>query len=144
VTRVISITFPLSWIFIVIFGYPVIRDIIDGSGRISGIGPFLIFALIWSVIGITTIRGAWRDRKLLAEGDFAFATITHQESSGGKRPQSKILYKFRDVAGQLIESEGTDHSWELYENMEVLVFYKPGDSTINVPVCGASCELKMD
>jgi hypothetical protein len=145
VARVITIAFPISWIFIIYFGFPIMRDEIAVSSPIAALrdlGPLLLFALIWSVIGITTIRSTRRDRKLLAEGDLAIAIVTHQELSGGKNRQSKIRYEFRDAAERLVEGEGIDESREVYEDMEIPVFYDPADPGRNVAICAASCELR--
>ncbi len=147
VARVITIAFPISWIFIIYFGFLLVRDEIAASSptaALRDLGPLLLFALIWSVIGITTIRSNRRDRKLLAEGDLAIAIVTHQELSGGKNRQSKIRYEFRDATGRLVEGEGIDESWEVYEDMEILVFYDPEDPGRNVAICAASCELRTD
>ena len=115
VARVITVAFPISWLFIAYFGYQFVRDEIAVSGPLATLGvlaPFLFFAIIWSVIGITTIRKARRDQRLLAEGDFSTAIVTHQELSGGKRRQSKIRYEFKDAAGRRVFGEGIDESWE--------------------------------
>jgi len=147
VARVITIAFPISWIFIVYFGFKIMRDEIAVSSPLAtlrDLGPLLLFALIWSVIGITTIRSARRDRKLLSEGELAIAIVTHQELSGGKRRQSKIRYEFKDVTGRLVRGGGTDESWELYEDMEVPVFYDAEDPGKNVALCAATCELRTD
>ena len=106
------------------------------------LGSLLLFALIWSVIGITTIRSARRDRKLLAEGEIAIAIVTHQALSGGRHQQSKIRYEFKDAAGRLVKGGGTDESWKLYEDMEVPVFYDPENPEKNVTLCAATCELE--
>ncbi|SRR6266436_6217277 len=147
VARVITIAFPISWIFIAYFGYQIVRDRIAVSGLLAALGdlgPLLFFAFIWSVIGISTIRDARRNRKLLAEGEVAMAVVTHQESTGGKGRRSKIRYNFRDATGRLVEGEGTDESWELYEDMEVPVFYDPEDPEKNVMIFTAGCELRAD
>lgn len=144
VARVITIAFPISWIFIVYFGYQIVRDQLAVSGLLGDLGPLLLFALIWSVIGITTIRSARRDRKLLAEGNLAMAIVTHQELSGGKGRQSKIRYEFKDAAGRVVEGGGTDESGELYEDMQMPVFYNPERPGRNVALCAATCEIRTD
>ena len=147
VARVITIAFPISWMFIIYFEFPIVRDEIAVSSplvTLRDLAPLLLFALIWSVIGITTIRSARRDRKLLSEGELAIAIVTHQELSGGKRRQSKIRYEFKDATGRLVRGGGTDESWELYEDMEVPVFYDAEDLGKNVALCAATCELRTD
>jgi hypothetical protein len=145
VPLVISIAFPLSWIFIAFFGYQTVRDQLAASRpltTLSNLGALLFFALIWSVIGITTIRGARKDRDLLAEGNLALAIVTRQEVVGRKHRQSKIRYEFRDAAGQQVEGEGTDDSWQLYEDMEVPVFYDSENPKRNVALPAASYKLR--
>jgi hypothetical protein len=147
VARFITIAFAISWIFIVYFGYQMVRDEIVVSGLLAtlrDLGPLLLFALIWSVIGITTIRSARRDRKLLAEGEIAIAIVTHQALGGERHQQSKIRYEFKDATGRLVKGGGTDESWKLYENMEVPVFYDPENPEKNVTLCAATCELRTD
>jgi hypothetical protein len=144
VARVITIAFPVSWIFMVYFGFQIVRDEIAVSSPLAtlrNLGPLLLFALLWSVIGITTIRRARRDRKLLAEGDLAIAIVTHQELSGGKHRTSQIQYEFKDAAGRSVYGDGADESRERYEDMEVLVFYDPEVPRRNVAICTATCEL---
>jgi len=145
--RVIAVAFPISWIFIVYFGYLMVRDQIGVSGRLAilrDLSPFLLFVLIWLVIGITTIRSAWRDRKLLAEGDLAIAVVTHQKTTRGKHSRSEIKYEFRDSSGRVVQGKGTDESWGLYEDMEAPVFYSPTNPSENVALCAATCELMTD
>jgi hypothetical protein len=147
VARVITIAFPISWIFIVYFGFQIVRDEIAVSGPLAtlrDLGPLLLFALVWSVIGITTIRTARRDRRLLADGNLAIGTVTHQELSGGKHQTSQIQYEFQDSNGRRVHGDGTDESWEVYEDMEVPVFYDPEVPRRNVALCGATCELITD
>ncbi len=145
--RVITIAFPISWIFIAYFGYQIVRDQIAVSGPLANLrdlGPLLLFALIWSVIGITIIRSARRDRKLLAEGDVAMAIVTHQELIRGKHRRSQIRYEFRDASGRLVQGKGTDESRGLYEDMEAPIFYNPTNPSENVTLCAATCELRID
>jgi hypothetical protein len=147
VARVITIAFPISWIFILYFGYQIVRDEIAVSGPLAtlrDLGPLLLFALILSVIGITTIRSARRDRKLLAEGDLATAVVIHQETWRGKHRHSQIRYEFRDSSGRLAQGKGTDESWGLYEDMEAPIFYDPTNPSENVALCAATCELRID
>jgi hypothetical protein len=72
------------------------------------------------------------------------AIVTHQELSGGKVRQSKIRYEFKDDAGRVVEGGGTDESWELYEDMQVPVFYDPEHPGRNVALCAATCEIRTD
>ena len=147
VARVITIAFPISWIFILYFGYQIVRDEISVSGPLAtlrDLALLLLFALIWSVIGITIIRSARRDRKLLAEGDVAMAIVTHQELIRGKHRRSQIRYEFRDASGRLVQGKGTDESWGLYEDMEAPIFYNPTNPSENVTLCAATCELRID
>ncbi|MBZ5526402.1 MAG: hypothetical protein LAN71_00670 [Acidobacteriia bacterium] len=144
VPRAIAFAFPISWIFIVYFGYLIVRDQIAASGALSTSGnlaAFLWFTFIWALIAIPTIRSARRDRRLLAEGDLAMATITHQELTSGKHRRSEIHFQFRDAAGKLALGEGTDDSRLLYEDMEIPVFYNPDNPLENVALATASCEL---
>src|SRR5882762_668430 len=86
VARIITVAFPISWIFIAYFGYQIARNQIAVAGPLVTFGDlalFLYFAFIWSIIGLTTMRSARRNRKLLAEGDVAMAIVTHQELIGG-------------------------------------------------------------
>jgi len=147
VARVITIAFPISWILIAYFGYQTVRNQIavsDPLATLGDLGLLLLFALIWSVIGITTIRSVRRDRELLAEGDLALAVVTHQETSRGKNSRSQFRYEFRDSSGRLVQGKGTDESWELYEDMEAPVFYNPANPWENVALSAATCELRID
>src|SRR6267142_490089 len=112
--------------------------------RFKPVARVLLFALIWSVIGITIIRSARRDRKLLAEGDVAMAIVTHQELIRGKHRRSQIRYEFRDASGRLVQGKGTDESWGLYEDMEAPILYNPTNPSENVTLCAATCELRID
>jgi hypothetical protein len=145
VSRVITIAFPISWIFIASFGYQIVKDRIavsDPLATLGDLGPLLRFALIWSVIGITAIESAQRDRKPWAEGDLAVAGVARQETSGGKQRQSQIRYEFRDSAGRLVQGKGTDESWERYDDTEAPVFYNRNPAG-NVASCAASCKLRI-
>jgi hypothetical protein len=147
VARIFAVILPISWIFIAFFGYQIVRDQIEESRSLPTLGklvPLLLFALIWTFVGITTIKSARKDRKLFAEGDLAIATVTHQKLSGGKHRHSGIRYEFKDHAGRLVEGKGTDDSWELYEDMEVPVFYDPENPGKNVAICSALCEIRTD
>jgi hypothetical protein len=147
VLRAFIIAFPVSWIVIAYFGYLVARSQVRASSPLITFGDlalFLFFALIWSAIGITTIRSARKDRKLLAEGNIAMATVTRQELSHGRHRTSQIQYEFRDVTGRRVYGDGTDESRELYEDMEVPVFYDPDVPSRNVALCAATCELITD
>ena len=106
VPRAITFAFPISWIFITYFGYRIVHDQIAVSSPLAtlgDLGPLLLFALIWSGVGIATIRRARSDRRLLAEGDLAMAVVIHQELSGGKRRQSTISYQFKDATWRLVK-----------------------------------------
>jgi len=144
VSGFILIVFPIALISFIIMGAQFVSDLFGGSRSFSDLLGPLIFVLIISVIAISNVRTTLRDRKIMAEGNLAIAKITSQGSTGGRHPKSKIRYEFTDVSGRLIEGEGDDKSWEFYEDMEVLVFYEPGNPKINVPICGASCELKNE
>jgi hypothetical protein len=143
--RAISVAFPISWIFIVYFGFQIIRDGLAASSQLTtltSLGPLFLFASLWSVIGVATIRDARRDRRLLAEGDLAIGIVTHQELSGGRHRRSKIIYEFKDTAGRQVQGEGTDESREFYEDMTLPVFYNPANPRENVALATASCELE--
>ncbi len=144
IARVIVVALPISWIFIAYFGYQMIRNevvVASPLAMLRDIGVFLLFALIWSAIGIKTARTAMRDRKLLADGEFTRGVVTHQEAIGGKHRRSQICYQFRDLAGRLVQGKGTDESWEFYEDMQVPVFYNAQDPDENVALCATSCAL---
>jgi hypothetical protein len=145
--RIMTVAFPISWIIIAFFGYMIAADQIEESHPFPALGnlvPLLLIALIWSFVAITTIRRARKDRKLLAEGDLAIAVVTRQKLNGGKHRTSEIRYEFKDKAGKLVEGKGIDDSWELYEDMEVPVFYDPDNSGRNVAICSALCEIRED
>jgi hypothetical protein len=137
--RVISIAFPLSTILVAILVYEMARL----SSKLENLAPLLIFTLIWSVIGIMTIRTARRDRRLLSEGEFAEAVVTSQELTGGKHRRSTIRYQFRSTAGLLVEGQGTDDSRSIYEDMQIAVFYDSAHPSENVALPCASCELEQ-
>lgn len=139
VARVISIAFPISLFVMAYFGFLILRS---GSVVFSDIAVPIAVGLVWSIIGITTIRDALRDRKLLAEGDLAIGRVTHQELSGGKNRRSKIRYEFKDLTGRIIKGEATDDLRGLYEDMETPIFYNPSDPSENVVLAACSCELK--
>ncbi|HET8925169.1 MAG TPA: DUF3592 domain-containing protein [Candidatus Acidoferrum sp.] len=147
VPRALIMAFPASWIVIAYFGYLIARNQVGGASPFVAFGDlaiFVFFALVWSALGITTIRSARRDRKLLAEGNIAMGTVTRQELSRGKHQTSQIQYEFKDATGRRIYGDGTDQSRELYEDMEVPVFYDPDVPTRNVALCAATCELITD
>jgi hypothetical protein len=137
VPRIISIAFPLSIVLIAILGYQMVR-----LSPLKDLIPILFVSLIWSTIGIMTIRTARRDRRLLSDGEFAVGIITSQELSGGKHRRSTIRYQFKNAAGLLVEGEGTDDSRHLYEDMQIAVFYDPAHASENVALACASCEFE--
>lgn len=143
VPRIVAIAFPISMVFAAYFVFQIFRDGLPPSSSLTELGPLLIFAGICSTIAVIIIRSARRDRKLLAEGVLAIATVTHQELSGGKHQRSRINYEFKDATGRRVESETTDHTCTLYEEMDTPVFYNPANSSENVPLVCASCELKQ-
>lgn len=145
--RIVTVAFPISWIFIAFFGYMIAADQIERSHlfpALSSLVPLLLIASIWSFVAITTISRARIDRKLFAEGDLTMAVVTHQKLSGGKHRTSEIRYEFKDQAGRMVAGKGTDGSWELYEDMEVPVFYDTENSARNVAICSALCEVEDD
>jgi len=143
VPRAISIAFPLSGILFAWIGFEILRNGIASSSALSNLVPLLFVGLIWSVISISIIRKVRKDRRLLGEGELAIATVTYQELSGGKQRNSRIKYEFKDAAGRLVQSEATDESHTLYEDMQTPVFYNPTDTSENVPLSCASCELRQ-
>ncbi len=102
---------------------------------------FVLFILIWLSITVPTIRGVFRDRRLLSNGEIGIAVVTRQSSTGGKSKTSRIEYQFQDVAGLQQTGKSTDESRELYEDMETPVFYSPENPSENVPLVGAAYNL---
>lgn len=143
VPRVISIAFPLSWILIAYFGFKIFRNGLASPGLLPDLAPLLIILGIWSALSIVVMRRARKDRRLLEEGDFAIATVIHQELTGGRHPRSRITYEFKDAAGQRVHCETNDDSRTLYEEMETPVFYNSANTSESVPLACASCELKQ-
>lgn len=143
VPRIISIAFPVSWILIAYFGFLIVRNGLVSPSMFADLVPLLIVGGIWSVIAVVVIRRARKDRRLLAEGNLAMATITSQCLTGGKHQRSKVEYEFKDAAGLRVHGEATDESFTLYEEMETPIFYNPANPTENVPLVSASCELKQ-
>ena len=143
VPRVIFLAFPTSWILIAYFAFKVFPNGLASSSLLTDLAPLLIIVGVWSVISVVVARRAWRDRKLLQEGDFAMATVTRQTLTGGRHPRSKITYEFKDRAGVQFHCDTTDDSRTLYEEMETPIFYNPANPTENVPLISASCELKQ-
>jgi hypothetical protein len=91
IPRIIAIAYPLSMVFVIYFGYETARNDIVVSGlraMFGNLGFFLFFSLVWSGVGLMTIRKTRRDRRLLGEGALAIATITSQELTGGKHRRS--------------------------------------------------------
>jgi hypothetical protein len=146
VPRAICVVFPISCIFIVYFGLQVVREALATAtlrDALYGLAGLVFFASVWSIIGITTIRSACRDRRLLSEGEIAIAVITHQELTGSKHRSSEIQYEFNDAAGRRRHGKATDESRELYEEMATPVFYDPTNPDENVPLACASGDLKL-
>jgi hypothetical protein len=140
VPRIISIAFPLTAVLIAIFGYAAVRR----SNRLRDLVPFLLFAFIFAVIGLMTVKTARRDRRLLREGEFAIATVTGQQlAGGGKNRRSAIQYQYKTAAGLSVEGKATDDTWSLYEDMEIVVFYDPAHPSESVPLVCASCKLEQ-
>lgn len=79
----------------------------------------------------------------MAEGDLAIGVVTHQAIIGGKNQSSQIQYEFKDAAGRRARGKGTDESRELYQDMELPVFYDPQDPEKNVALCAATWELEV-
>jgi hypothetical protein len=143
VPRVIYIAFPLSWILITYFGFKIFRNGLAPSSLLPDLAPLLIILGVWWALSIIIMRRARKDRRLLEEGDFAIATVTHQELTGGRHPRSRITYDFKDTGGVEVHCETTDNSRMLYEEMETPVFYDPANPAKNVPLVCASCELRQ-
>ena len=139
VPRIISIAFPISVIAGVYWAFLLART---GVAMSSDLLVPLGAAIVWSVIAITSIRRAIRDRNLLAEGNLAIGGITRQYLTGGKHRRSEIQYEFKDAAGRRYVRSATDDSHTLYEEMETPVFYSPTNPEVSVPLAAASCELK--
>ena len=141
--RVISIAFPLSWILVAYIAFLIFRNGFVSPSLLGVLTALLIVGGIWSAIAVVVIRRARKDRRLLAEGNMAMATITSQWLTGGKHQRSKIEYEFKDAGGLRVHGEATDESFTLYEEMETPVFYNPANTTESVPLVCASCELKQ-
>ncbi len=142
VPMVISFAFPASLVLFAYFGFVILRNGGVSSGMLRDLVPLLIIVGIWSVLSVVVMRRAWKDRRLLQNGDLAIATVTNQELTGGRHPRSRITYEFKDASGLKIHSEKNDDSRTLYEEMETPVFYNPGNTADSVPLVCASCELK--
>jgi len=144
VPRVVLIASPFLGVLTVWLGFQVFQNGFDRSSLLNDLMPLLIMTGVWSTITVVVLRSAWKHRRLLAEGNLAIATVTHQWVSGGKHQRSQIQYEFKDAAGRLVKSETTEESRTLYEEMETPIFYNPDNSAENVVLACASCELKKD
>jgi hypothetical protein len=102
---------------------------------------FGVFGLILLISLIATIRPVIRDRRLLAEGEVAIATVTSQSFAGGESKGSKISYEFKDVAGKTYTGSATDQTRTLYEEMQTPVFYNPMNPAENIPLVAAIYKL---
>jgi len=125
----ITIAFPTSWIFILYFGYQIVRDEISVSGPLAtlrDLAPLLLFALIWSVIGITNnSQCPERSKAIGCEGDVAMAIVTHQELIRGKHRRSQIRYEFRDASGRLVQVRGPTSPGGCMKTWKHLSSYNP-------------------
>jgi len=145
VPRIISVLFPLSWVFILFFGF----QFFGSNGQNTGAFPdngLLLFAVLvpaaWTALCVWILGRARRDRRLLTDGEVSRATISSQWMAGSRHPVSKIAYSFHDAAGRPVQSEVTDTSRSLYEQMEVWAFYDPLNSARHVLAPCAYCELQ--
>jgi len=141
VPRILSYLFPLSWVFGIVFVFTIFRERGLTPVAFSEWLPFLLMGVIWSGVCIVFIWNAIKDRRLLAEGEIAMGTVIHQRRSGRKHQTSRIYYEFRDSTGRKIQSDTTDDSRTLYEEMETPVFYSPLDPYKNIPLVCADCRL---
>jgi hypothetical protein len=72
------------------------------------------------------------------------AVATHQELFGRHKSSSRIKYRFRSVSGEMFQGAGTDYSRRFRVDMTVPVFYKPENPKMNVALCAATCEWRVD
>jgi hypothetical protein len=142
VPKLVSIVFPVSIVTALYLAIEYFRYEPRVFASPLDVGVPLFIASIWSAIAIQILRNARRDRRLLAEGDSAVATITAQWVDGGRHPRSKINFRFRDMSGRSIHGESDDDSRSLFEEMEIVVFYDPTNPENCVPLDLASCELR--
>jgi hypothetical protein len=123
---------PIASVFLIYSGVQTIRTPQQISSQVSLLYPVVVGFI--SPVILLAISGAtyWklrRDAALLRDGELAIGIVTHQKliavrgGRGGRRPQSRIRYRFKDPAGQLFQGTGTDHSRKLQVNMAVPVFY---------------------
>jgi hypothetical protein len=147
VPRIISLLFPLSWVFIVFVAYQLLADNGQTGAVFPDNGLLLILLLVpagWTAICVWTLARARRDRRLLAEGEVTLATIISQWMAGSRHPLSKVAYEFKDSAGHIVQSEVTDSSRSLYEQMQTWIFYDPLNSEKQVLEPNAYCQLQKD
>jgi len=114
---------------------------LDSPNEIVNLLTSVLFVLIWLSITIPTIRGVFRDRRLLSNGEIGIAVVTRQSSTGGKTKTSRIEYQFKDAAGRQYSGKSTDESRELYEDMETPVFYNPENPAENIALVGATYDV---
>lgn len=112
----------------------------QASNDVSNLVSFAVFGLILLISFSLVLRSMLRDRRLLAEGEIAIATVTAQ-SFNGKGKGSKIKYEFKDVAGRGYAGSATDQTQTLYEEMETPVFYNPMNPAENVALVSAMYKL---
>jgi hypothetical protein len=103
-----------------------------------------IFPSLMIIVSSVTLWMVRRDLMLLKNGGLAMAVVIHQEMTGRRRSQSTIWYRFRTTSGETYQGTGTDYSRKVRVDMTVPVFYKPENPTVNVALCAATCELRVD
>jgi hypothetical protein len=145
VPRVIAVLFPVSFLFILYFGFQLLASHSQAAGAFPDDGSLLVLGFmlaIWSGICLWILARARRDRRLLQDGEIALATITSQWMEGQRHPAHKVAYTFSDASGQQIESQTTDSSRSLYERMETWVLYDPLNPQKHILAPCAYCEVK--
>jgi len=139
---IVYLAFPISVAFFAYLAYPAFHDGLLRAGQLADALPFLLIGGAWSAVAVFVIRRARRDRRLLEQGELGQATITAQYVSGGKNRRSKITYVFCSLAGETVQSEATDDTWTLYEEMQTPVFYNPQKPNEHVLLLSAYYALR--
>jgi hypothetical protein len=151
-TLIIIGSLPLASIFLIYSGLQTCLSLRQVSTKPSFLYPAILGLLVPAILVAISSYTFWKLRHnmaLLKYGELAIGVVTHQKlvlvsGRGGRRTQSRIRYRFRDLAGQLFQGTGADNSKKLLVNMAVPVFYKAEDPEQNVSICTAICELRRD
>jgi hypothetical protein len=103
-----------------------------------------IFPSLMIIVASVTLWMVIRDRILLKNGELAVAVVTQQELFGRHKSSSRIRYRFTSSSGEIFQGAGTDYSRRVRVDTTVPVFYKPENPKMNVALCAATCELRVD